>query len=123
MYMPYRIIVVNIRFDNKAIYIGRPSALCNPYGIPGKTSKYDLIPTQSLDEACDRFKDYLDAAVANNDRVIIDELCRIHNVGKKYGSVKLGCFCKPAFRCHGDEIKAFMESNYDLLEELSNTGM
>lgn len=119
IYMQYRVLVVNIKYDKNAVYIGRPSALQNPYGLPGQSSKYSLIPTSSRDECCDKFDSYLCEKIKENDPIVIKELCRIHKLGKTYGAVKLGCFCKPSFRCHGDGIKKFIEDNYELLEELS----
>jgi len=115
----YKVHVVNIRRQRDAIYIGRPSILSNPFIENKKDSKYETLKVSTRDDACESFESYFYDKIKDSDEVVLKELCRIHNIGKQRGVVKLGCFCRPMFRCHGDTIKKFILDNYDLLEELS----
>lgn len=115
----YKVHVVNCRQQRDSHYIGRPSVLSNPYIQGNKQSKYETVKVLSRDEACDAFEQYFYDKIGENDTAILKELCKIHEIGKQRGVVKLGCFCRPMFRCHGDTIKKFILDNYDLLEELS----
>ena len=108
----YSITVVNIRFDKEYEYIGRPSALGNPYPISQHKSR---------NQVCDDYQDYFDTRIHNSDPLIMAELRRLHRLGKRTGKIKLGCHCKQKHkevRCHGDTIKTWLEENYDYLETL-----
>lgn len=90
--------IVNRRVNQEDIYIGRGSALGNPYVI-GKDG--------TRDEVIAKYKDYLVQQVnAGNDR-IIKALKEIKD-RSKHSMVKLGCYCKPK-SCHGDIIKEYLE--------------
>lgn len=115
----YKVHVVNIRQQKDSHYIGRPSILSNPFIESSKNSKFDTVKVLTRDEACEAYDDYFYDKISQNDDAILKELCLIHERGKRRGVVKLGCFCRPMFRCHGDTIKKFILDNYDLLEELS----
>lgn len=81
------------------IYIGRPSALGNPYPIGEHTRKV----------VCDLYHKYLwkqmQIAWRNNDgeNSVWNELRRIALLVKSGKNVRLICFCKP-LDCHGDSI-------------------
>ena len=115
----YKVYVVNCRFQKDSHYIGRPSVLSNPFIEANKSSKFSPTKVLTRDDACEAFDEYFYDKIRDNDANILKELCTIHKKGKQRGVVKLGCFCRPMFRCHGDTIKKFILDNYDLLEELS----
>lgn len=103
----YHVEVVRQHSCKNSEYVGRPSALGNPYPIG---------PNANRNKVCDDYEDWFHTQVETNDRLVQHELMRLHRIGKINGVVRLGCFCAPA-RCHGDTIAAFLMRNYDLLEE------
>lgn len=110
--MSYKIIVVNLRTDRDCEIISRPSVLGNPFPI----TKFN-----NREKCCNDFCDYFYDRVHGSDQLILGELRRLHQVGKRKGILKLGCFCKQShreIRCHGDTIKKWLEDNYDYLEML-----
>lgn len=107
----YTIEVVNIRIVPSAEYVGRPSPLSNPLQIG---------PGHSRDEVCDYYEEVFQSAVFRQDPLVMHELKRLHRLGKAQGYLKLGCFCKPKKRCHGDTIKRWLEDNFDFMEVLDS---
>lgn len=113
----YEVEVVKINSCRSAEYIGRQafgrkaSPLCNTHRITTTISREEAI----LAYETDFYK-----AITDNNQKIIQELLRLHEVGKKNGVLKLGCFCSP-LKCHGDIIARFLMDNYELLEELKLT--
>lgn len=105
----YSIEVVNIRHDGNCEYIGRPSPLGNPLAISRHASR-DIV--------CDHYDEWFHLQIELNNPLVLNELKRLHRLGKQTGKLKLGCFCKPRRRCHGDTIKKWMENNFDFLEVL-----
>jgi hypothetical protein len=96
--------VVRIYERPKAEYIGRAwnqrasSPLANPYR---------LMNERDRDVVCDKYKQWFDEKVIN-DPAVMKELRRLKEIAET-GDLELGCFCSPK-RCHGDTIKAFLES-------------
>jgi len=82
-----------------AEYIGRPSPLGNPFPMQNESQR---------DEVCDKYKAWFDKQVKDNNPIVMNELRRLYTIAK-VGDLKLGCFCAPK-RCHGDTIKAFLET-------------
>lgn len=105
----YVIEVINIRHNADCEYIGRPSPLGNPYAISS---------SQCRNAVCDNYEEWFHLQIELNNPLVLNELRRLHLIGKKTGIIKLGCFCKPRHRCHGDTIKRWMENNFDFLEML-----
>ncbi len=103
----YDIEVVNIRLGGKSEYIGRPSALGNPYPISQHHTR---------DYVCDEYEAWFQLQIHLNEPLVLAELKRLHRVGKRQGKLRLGCYCKPKYRCHGDTIKRWLEENYEYLE-------
>lgn len=104
----YSIEIVRIKIHKDAVYIGRPSPLGNPFPI---------TKSQSRDAVCDLYDQWFAQRVAENDPAIMQELNRLHQLGKQRGILKLGCFCSP-HRCHGETIKEYLEQNHEVLESL-----
>jgi len=88
-------------------YIGRPSALGNPYTHlkSSKASKH-LVATRK--EAIEAYDQYMRDKIASGDKEFIGAIDEIINIYKEYGRVNLCCFCKP-LACHGDYIKKYID--------------
>jgi hypothetical protein len=80
--------VVHCKREAYTHYIGRPSALGNPYAV--KTSRHPVTAVQSSDSAIRLFEQYA------RDH-LLDEIRKLPE------SAVLGCWCKPK-PCHGDVI-------------------
>ena len=83
------------------IYIGRGSALGNPYVI-GKDG--------TRDEVCDKYEEWFIKQVASEGSTAFFRQLEIIRDQARDGYASLGCFCKPQ-RCHGDFIKQYIEEN------------
>jgi hypothetical protein len=87
------------------VYIGRGSALGNPFtSIKDKVTRAEFI-CESREESVERFKEYLLLKISQKDKKICDELNKIY----KMTEVNLVCFCKPK-SCHGDIIKGIISA-------------
>lgn len=90
------------------VYIGRGSALGNPYtSIQNRKTKAKFV-CKSRDESVAKFKEYLLLKIQQKDKKVCDALNRIYTLAKE-GDVNLVCFCSPK-KCHGDIIKEVVES-------------
>lgn len=85
-----------------AHYIGRGSPLGNPFVI-GKDGGREAV--------CEKYQSWFEDQVRNRNPAVLQELYNIQTEAQSHGWVKLGCFCAPQ-RCHGETIKAFLESNH-----------
>lgn len=91
------------------IYIGRGSALGNPFtSIQTKQTKAKFV-CESREESVSSFKKYIERKVAEKDVEICKALNNIYYLAKHEKEVNLVCFCKPK-ACHGDIIKSLVES-------------
>ncbi len=91
--------VVNIKtYNGQSYYIGRPSALGNPYRIGIKYKRGETI---------DLYRKWLWREINKETSAAKTEFLRLAELSKKQ-NLKLGCFCKPN-KCHGDIIKAAIE--------------
>lgn len=104
----YKVLVCHCKKSTNTYYIGRPSALRNPYPLETERDRPKAISF---------FEAYFQDKIENNDRAIINALMEIHHIGLRQGYVRLGCWCAPK-ACHGDVIKHFLDNNFDYLEEL-----
>jgi uncharacterized protein YeaO (DUF488 family) len=87
------------------VYIGRGSALGNPFtSIKDKTTLAQFV-CDSREESVESFREYIEEKIASKDKKICDELNRIYRME----SVNLVCFCKPK-SCHGDIIKKIIDN-------------
>lgn len=86
-------------FDFVSVYIGRPSALGNPFKIG------DGVTRQ---ESLERYRIYLNDRIKKRDENIIKELNRIYEIALSGVDVYLVCHCKPK-PCHGDYLKHILD--------------
>ena len=104
--------VVNKRhFNGIGTYIGRGSALGNPYS--SKPSSYNVIRTNSPEISVKLFEQYLLEELKGGNTLIRNALNDIWKQAKAGRTVNLVCFCKDKHGngvCHGDVIKKIVES-------------
>lgn len=81
------------------IRVDRTSVLGNPYFMRNENQR---------DEVCEKYQAYFDARVSLNDLSFMTELRRLYKIYRKYGKLRLFCWCAPK-RCHAETIKAFLE--------------
>lgn len=83
----------------KAFYVGRGSALGNPFRMYDESQR---------NEVCDKFNAYLRQKIAEHDRDILTALRTLHSHILLFGEVTLQCYCAPR-RCHAESIKNVLE--------------
>jgi len=81
------------------VKVDRSSVLGNPYN------------TGTRDFQCDSYRDSFESRV-NENPAMLQELRRIYQLHKKYGKLRLFCWCTP-LRCHSETIKSFLSSTYN----------
>ena len=92
-----KIEVVNIKtYKGKGEYIGRPSALGNPFNVTKKTPRAESIK---------KYRVWLWEKFKSKDTKVIAELERLLSICRKEKNLVLKCYCKP-LACHGDIIKS-----------------
>ena len=90
--------IVNKRnYKGPGVYIGRPSALGNPFVIGRDGDREEVIR---------KYRDFLNTAIHDDERIKA-EFERLEELNKK-GDVILICWCAPS-KCHGDIIKEIIE--------------
>jgi hypothetical protein len=103
--------IVNKKFhtpEASDVYIGRGSALGNPFThIPVQKTKA-LYQCKTRDEAVEKYGDWIREKIKSGDKEVIEALNNIKSVLDKYKSVNLVCYCAPQ-RCHGEIIKEIIE--------------
>lgn len=112
--MEINIIVVNKHQMKKSemlgvqeVYIGRGSALGNPFThLPIEKSKA-LFQVESREKAIEEYEKWIWQKIGDKDEAVIKELENIKSKAKA-GKVYLVCYCKPK-KCHGDIIKMIVE--------------
>ena len=98
---------------NNNFYIGRGSALGNPYThITDKKTKA-IYQAKDRDDAIEKYSHYFDIMYGSNIAFTkaVDEIYEVYKSGE---DVYLECYCSP-LRCHGDVIKEKLEKR--LLKE------
>lgn len=95
------------------IYIGRGSALGNPFSHLAKSKA--LVKVATRQEAVEKYKGWLQEKVSNQDYAVVRELRRILALHQA-GEVCLVCYCKP-LSCHGDVIKCYIENHPTLFSQ------
>lgn len=94
------------------VYIGRGSALGNPFTHRELENTKAQYHCASRDEAISNYEQYLLEKVQQRDTRICEQLNRIYSEAIK-GDVNLVCFCKPK-SCHGEVIKRLVEEKINL---------
>lgn len=87
-------------------YIGRGSVLGNPYTSKALLKTKATYQCSSRDEAIDKYAEYLNQKIIDEDSEICDELNRIYTKALK-NDINLVCYCVPK-RCHGEVIKGII---------------
>ena len=94
------------KHDN-VIYIGRGSALGNPYtSIKDRETLAEFV-VDSRKESIECFRNYLLDCIDKKEELVCNILNQIYKLTMK-GEVYLSCYCKPK-SCHGDVIKEIIE--------------
>lgn len=91
-------ITVGKKFVPGSYYIGRGTALGNPFVMNGEAERNFV---------CDQYELYFQGKLFDNDPAFMKELNRLYQAAKSKDIV-LGCFCSPK-RCHGDTIKRYLD--------------
>ena len=99
---PFDVIVMNNKYATDVQYVGRPSALGNPFAMRSDESKRDFV--------CNAYDMWFRERVKAKDPEIMAALNRLIEIGKRDGVLRLGCYCAPK-RCHADTIAAWIEQN------------
>ena len=100
-------------------YVGRGSALGNPYtSIHGRETLAEFV-VESREESIRLFKEYLLKCIDEKKEKVCNALNEIYTLSIKE-NVYLSCYCKPK-SCHGDVIKEIIESRFPKIENLFNT--
>lgn len=82
-------------------YVGRGSALGNPFPITKDASR---------NQVCDEYEHVFAQWVQNQEPTVMQELTRLRTVYEQTGNLKLRCFCAPQ-RCHAETIRRWIEAN------------
>lgn len=101
------ITVVNkYKFKGPSVYIGRPSALGNPFVIGADGTRAEVI---------EQYRDFMIQSYIYNAkyRSVIDTLVSAAARGE---DINLSCFCSPQ-ACHGDVIKEMIEGIVEGIKE------
>lgn len=93
------ITVVHNKKEPSSIYIGRPSALGNPFVYDKSTPRGSTIPA---------YRQWLfQKLIVEKDIHVVKEFNRLLALAQE-GDLMLGCWCAP-HPCHGDVIKSALE--------------
>jgi len=82
------------------VLVDRTSVLGNPYHMSKECCR---------DEVCDMYEDWFENKLNIKAHRIMDELNRFLALHKKYGKLRIFCWCAPK-RCHAETIKMYLES-------------
>jgi len=96
--------VVNIKFQNYDVYIGRKSIFGNPYTHLPLNKTVAKFQVKTRDESIEKYKEYFEARVANDPEFRQAVLALQGKI--------LGCHCKP-LACHGDVIVEWLKNNVE----------
>ena len=98
--------IINLRNEKPSkdydVKIDRASGLGNPY-LMKKESHRNLV--------CSQYKKYFEGNVRNGKNKYFSEaLDHTIDIYKKYGKIRLFCWCAPK-KCHGETIKKYLEES------------
>lgn len=92
------------------IYIGRGSALGNPYtGSKQVSQTKATYQAKDREDAIAKYGEWLDQQIHQQNMDVVEQLNAIWRSVKAGETVYLVCFCKPK-ACHGDVIRKVIES-------------
>jgi hypothetical protein len=93
--------MVEIQILNKRVvgdrgeYVGRPSALGNPFKLEYESQRNQVIQQYEL---------WLQERIETRDARFCHELNRLYVIARDQGLLELTCWCAPK-RCHADVIR------------------
>ena len=97
-------------------YIGRGSALGNPYTSKDLNKTKAQFQCKTREESINKYREYIIKKINDKDKLVCNELNKIYKLAKKT-NVRLICFCKPN-DCHGDVIKEIIEEKINNNEKM-----
>jgi Domain of unknown function (DUF4326) len=92
---------VEIRIFNKRVvgdrgeYVGRPSALGNPFKLEHESQR---------DAVIQQYETWLQDQIKARDARVCHELNRLYGIARDQGVLELTCWCAPK-RCHANVIR------------------
>lgn len=92
--------------DERYVYIGRGSALGNPFTHLDNQGKAEY-KVESREIAVESYRKYLEEKIKSKDKAVCNELNRIYKLAMNK-EIYLVCYCAPK-PCHGDVIKEIIE--------------
>jgi hypothetical protein len=95
------------------IYVGRGSALGNPYTSQPLSKTKALYQAKNKEDSLEKYEAWLEDAISKKNKDICSELNKIYALAK-VGEVYLVCYCAPT-RCHADIIKTKIEEKLNYL--------
>lgn len=107
------------KYEN-VIYIGRGSALGNPYTSIKNRETLAEYTVDSREESIECFKKYFNDCIESKDEKICSTLNKIYKLAISV-EVYLSCYCKP-LSCHGDVVKEIIELKIKEKSPVNNTG-
>ena len=98
--------IINLRIIKPSepydFYIDRRRAIGNPFYMRTEADR---------DRVCNAYEEWFKSAIKElGSDSIIHSLIELRRVYKKYGRLRLFCWCAPK-RCHGETIKKYIEEN------------
>ena len=110
--------VVNKKWHKRTpndFYIGRGSALGNPFSHMKGTKALHVVETR--EQAIDCYRKWLQEQIQNGHKEVIRSLRTILAMHQA-GNVNLVCYCCP-LGCHGDVIKEYIEKHETLFSKVA----
>ena len=92
----------SIKFDYD-VRVDRSNVLGNPFVMKNEWER---------DEVIEKYKEYFEEKIKKDEK-FLKELYRLRDLYKKYGKLRLFCWCFPK-KCHAEVIKFFVE--YELVD-------
>ena len=98
-------IIVGRVDDPYSVYVGRGSALGNPFKMNQESDR---------NAVCDAYEIWFNEQVGAGNRLVLQALNELYEIALM-GDLALGCFCSPK-RCHGETIKRHLEKRLSSVE-------
>lgn len=109
---------VHVRVGNKkrgdvGEYIGRPSALGNPFVIGKDGNRAEVV---------EKYRVWLSERIIKGDARVLREIVRLRRLAERPEGVSLLCWCSP-LSCHGEVVKEVIETqSKDFFQKKANYG-
>ena len=70
-------------------------------------NKFYMSNENKRDLVCEQYKEWFYRMIAENNAEVINELNRLLDIYKRFGKLRLFCWCYP-LRCHSETIKEYL---------------